>query len=813
MVYKFTKNILGALFLICCSVYSLLAIEYQVLFPPDGYYTKNDHVVIKAQSSGAKEAVINGQKIAVKRGKIYHKVSLIDGENKIKIDFFNGTEKSSAKLVVNKGDAPLKATVVPKIQESLSYSIKFPPKKIYKTVNDQILIKAIGIKGVDSVLINGKKFLVKSGRIFYKFPLDSVENTFNIVFKNEKISKQETYKVIKTINYDILYPPTGYKTDKELVLVKIRTKGAKEAFINGEAVKIKSGRIFHKVKLSEFRENVINVMLKNKKVSSSFSINVLRKDQPSLTSVKESTDTLISDDILIEDKKVKETQIKEPQVKEVVDVPEQKVVVDPSLSEANLKKEIMTTVKQEMVTSRKELLNDVQDIIKKADQIKKESDKESKSDSYKSEVSSMFEKMHVKMSLIFKRLKDIEETKTESPQDSFSRASSGKTITIKLRDANIKDVVEILAKKANINIVADQTLKGKVTVDLKDVDLNTALNLVLKSHGYTYAMIENTLVVGEADKINTTTTLQSQVFRLSQAKVKNVLEAIKPFIEPPEKVAMAEEENSLIVYAAPSTLSKIKKTISDLDRRNTKQVFIEAKIIEVGTNVLDKIGVNWNGQTKVSWVDSDSSDGSSGDDSSSDDSTASSGSSSSGINKEINVSDAEVIINYIKSTGESKILATPKMSAVNGKEAQIHVGDRYPYVISEIDSKTGELETTVKFIDTGTKLSITPYINNAADTIKLKIKIEVSFIFGFAGSNNEIPWVRTREAESTIIVQNGKSAVIGGLINNENKISESAVPILSDLPILGNLFKGQTTEQTETELIIAITPTILNDEF
>ena len=119
----------------------------------------------------------------------------------------------------------------------------------------------------------------------------------------------------------------------------------------------------------------------------------------------------------------------------------------------------------------------------------------------------------------------------------------------------------------------------------------------------------------------------------------------------------------------------------------------------------------------------------------------------------------------------------------------------------------------MNFVDAGINLTVLPEINSHTKEIKIKIVPEVSYINGYRGTNNDIPIVRTRRVNTTVFVKNNNTVLIGGLFNSSDSDSRSKLPLLSRLPLAGSLFKSSKETQDQTELVIAITPQIVDDEF
>ncbi|PIU40390.1 MAG: hypothetical protein COT00_01945 [Candidatus Omnitrophica bacterium CG07_land_8_20_14_0_80_50_8] len=172
----------------------------------------------------------------------------------------------------------------------------------------------------------------------------------------------------------------------------------------------------------------------------------------------------------------------------------------------------------------------------------------------------------------------------------------------------------------------------------------------------------------------------------------------------------------------------------------------------------------------------------------------------------------EVLINFLRTLGEAKLLSNPKLAVVNNQEAKIHVGQKQAYVTTT--TTTGSNTTTtaeaVTFVDVGIQLAVTPTINDDG-FVTMKIKPEVSSVVDTltTPSGNKIPIIDSSLAETSVMVKDGVSIIIGGLRRDEDVVTRKKIPILGDLPLLGAPFNSTTSKKSHTELLILITPHIV----
>lgn len=175
----------------------------------------------------------------------------------------------------------------------------------------------------------------------------------------------------------------------------------------------------------------------------------------------------------------------------------------------------------------------------------------------------------------------------------------------------------------------------------------------------------------------------------------------------------------------------------------------------------------------------------------------------------------EVMINFLKTIGRTEILSNPKLAVINGQEAKIHVGEKQAYVTTT--TTTGQTTTTtaeqVTFVDVGIQLAVTPTINTDG-YVSMKIKPEISSVSEFltTPSGNKIPIIDSSLAETSVMVKDGVSIIIGGLRKDEKTHNNKKLPFFGDIPIIGYPFNSKTETTTHTELLILLTPHVVDGD-
>ena len=421
---------------------------------------------------------------------------------------------------------------------------------------------------------------------------------------------------------------------------------------------------------------------------------------------------------------------------------------------------------------------------------------------------------------------------------------AGIPFSMEFRDADIKDVLRAVGQAANMNLVVSDTVTGQVSMSLKDVEIWDALDSILKTKGLTYVRegrIVRVLAVADVRDED----LETRVFPLSYANGKETLVVVDKIKSEKAKVSMDARSNALVVKDLSLNVDRMERLLKKLDMR-APQVLIEAKIVEVASNYVRELGVQWGGQyTGGSTIVSGG--GTGGTSSSSGGSTTTTipsiGTTSpmfpilgdlgrSGNAYAVNLPAAigagaggalgltftrlmggklalDLQLSAMQTTGNGRILSNPKVLTMNNKEAKISAGTDIPIKIVSSTAVSGGSTAAVQVISASLGLSATPTITSD-NRIVMIVKVEKSEP-DFSRQVDGIPTITKRSADAQLIINNGETVVLGGILTRNESESEAAVPFLSKIPILGWLFKKKSKNETQNELMIFITPTIVND--
>ncbi len=394
-------------------------------------------------------------------------------------------------------------------------------------------------------------------------------------------------------------------------------------------------------------------------------------------------------------------------------------------------------------------------------------------------------------------------------------AVSTKTITLDAEDAYLPSVLKVLAEKGDLNIVTGTGVSGgRISIHMKDVPLDQAVNLVVRAAGLAYERIGNSILVADAKSLKEETGLSSYIVDLKFADADEVKEALHDLSA---QIQVDKSGNRLIVMTSPRVMSQITEMVETLDRP-ARQVMLEARIVEVSTSDAKELGIDWNQLLRQGFVFIEGDTGKSAYGAIPDQAPfipATPGKNDLWKLRNFarQAKAFNVVLDLMISQGNARVLANPKLATLNGHEATMLVGQRIPFQVSGTVFAGGGAAPVqrIEKEEVGIKLSITPVIN-ADGYITTDIVPEVSTVLGFTGTNKDLPIVATRQARTTVRLRDGNSVIIGGLLSEDKKNSIVKVPLLGDIPGLGYLFQHQSTTLDKTDLVIEVTPHILPEQ-
>jgi type IV pilus assembly protein PilQ len=416
---------------------------------------------------------------------------------------------------------------------------------------------------------------------------------------------------------------------------------------------------------------------------------------------------------------------------------------------------------------------------------------------------------------------------------------TGEPISVNLKDVDLKDFFRLIHEISGLNVVLDPMVHGTLTIVLDDVPWDQALDIVLKNNDLSRQLDGNVLRIATVETLkreadNRRAQIDAEALAvdkvsitrfLSYAHAKDVLVPVKKFLSQRGDVVADERTNSLIVSDIPAVLPQIDRIIQQMDRK-TQEVEIEARVVAAtrsfARDIGVQIGLGWgNGTTGVGGVNnvgvSPITVGSQVNPLYPVVGTTSTGTQvplfsnlgatgpTSGL-QFVNASNnmrVDLLLTMAESRGLLKVLSRPRVVTQNNIQAVVKQGVRVPIVTQ---AQLGG-PPTVTYVDAFLRLTVTPQITSEG-TIFLNVDVENTL----PDYSNEIqgnPALNTQQATTQVLVTDGGTVVIGGVIQTQNSLSVSQVPLLGDIPYLGNLFKHRTVTTTNQELIFFITPRII----
>ncbi len=431
----------------------------------------------------------------------------------------------------------------------------------------------------------------------------------------------------------------------------------------------------------------------------------------------------------------------------------------------------------------------------------------------------------------------VEKTPIRTIYDNQVRYS-GELISPKFKDADLRDVILWLGEKYELNVIFDPDVRGTVTGSWVNVPWDQFLDMILKINKMGKTLEGNVLrimpigVLAEEERAlqqirdtrEASGPLVTKTYELSYAKAADVLNLLRGRKSTRGDIVIDERTNTLIATDVAEKIEVMDKLIAALDTA-TPQVQIETRIIEATTTFVRNLGIQWGwkgqadpfygNQTSLEFPNKIGADGA----------MIPQGTVTRGIggplggyainlpaaafNTAIGVSFANVLDSFrldlalsaMESEGTGRIVSSQRATTLNNKEAYINQGRQIPV------QTQANFTVTTQFFNAGLELRATPQIT-AEGTIIMTIDIQNNAA-DFANLVNGIPPITTQSAKTTVLVPDGGTTVIGGIYRSEDSITKDRVPFLHQIPILGNLFKSLSKTRTNRELLIFITPRII----
>ncbi|MDR9860623.1 type IV pilus secretin PilQ [Pseudomonas baetica] len=415
------------------------------------------------------------------------------------------------------------------------------------------------------------------------------------------------------------------------------------------------------------------------------------------------------------------------------------------------------------------------------------------------------------------------------------QAYVGDKLSLNFQDIDVRSVLQLIADFTNLNLVASDTVQGGITLRLQNVPWDQALDLVLKTKGLDKRKIGNVLLVAPADEIAARerqelesqkqiaelAPLRRELLQVNYAKAADIAKLFQSVTSAEAKIdergsiTVDERTNNIIAYQTQDRLDELRRIVAQLDIP-VRQVMIEARIVEANVDYDKSLGVRWGGsvQNKGNWNTSGVSNGSST-------TIGTPGSTSTNspfvdmgtVNNTSGIGIAFITDNVLldleltamEKTGNGEIVSQPKVVTSDKETAKILKGTEIPY---QEASSSGA--TSVSFKEASLSLEVTPQIT-PDNRIIMEVKVTKDEP-DYLNKVQDVPPIKKNEVNAKVLVNDGETIVIGGVFSNTQSKVVDKVPFLGDVPYLGRLFRRDVVSEKKSELLVFLTPRIMNNQ-
>lgn len=418
-------------------------------------------------------------------------------------------------------------------------------------------------------------------------------------------------------------------------------------------------------------------------------------------------------------------------------------------------------------------------------------------------------------------------------------AYTGEKLSLNFQDIDVRSVLQLIADFTDLNLVASDTVQGNITLRLQNVPWDQALDLVLKTRGLDKRKVGNVLLIAPADEIAARerqeleaqnqiaelAPLRRELIQVNYAKAADIAALFQSVAgiggegakEERGSVTVDDRTNSIIAYQTQDKLDELRRIVAQLDIP-VRQVMIEARIVEANVDYDKVFGVRWGGSTNLqgdkNWTVYGNDDR--GDEGGRTGATqgpnvpfvdlgAAGRTSGIGIGFVTDNVLLDLELSAMEKTGNGEVISQPKVVTSDKETAKILKGTEVPY---EESSSSGA--TTIAFKEAALSLEVTPQIT-PDNRIIMEVKVNKDEP-DYQNALNNVPPIKKNEVNAKVLVNDGETIVIGGVFSNEQSKAVDKVPLLGDMPFVGRLFRRDVVKDTKNELLVFITPRIMNNQ-
>jgi type IV pilus assembly protein PilQ len=433
--------------------------------------------------------------------------------------------------------------------------------------------------------------------------------------------------------------------------------------------------------------------------------------------------------------------------------------------------------------------------------------------------------------------KGAEEGRSEPIPEGSGKVYSGRKLSLDFKDADIKNILRLIAEVSNLNIIAGDDVTGKITMRLVDVPWDQAMELILQARNLGMTRVGNVVRIAPLETLKREVQSELEARRAKErledltlelipvnyAAAKEIMPQVKSILSDRGDVKIDERTNTLIVKDIPKSIPAVKSLVKALDTK-TPQVVIEARIVEAGLQFQRELGVRWGflieankggAKSQVGGGTSGTSLGSAVQDVVTLPAVPRAGlgalaGGSAGILSFLltnagGMKSLDIELSAHENQGTAKIISSPKVATLDNKEASIEQGLRIP-----VPQYTTEGTISTTYVDALLKLIVTPHVTNDGN-IKMVIKVNKDAP-DFTNQVLGVPSIDKKAAITEVLVKDNGVIVIAGIYTIEKNDGAEGVPLFNKIPILGWLFKRENKEDKRRDLLIFISPKTMKDE-
>ncbi|MDT4834157.1 Type IV pilus biogenesis and competence protein PilQ [compost metagenome] len=422
---------------------------------------------------------------------------------------------------------------------------------------------------------------------------------------------------------------------------------------------------------------------------------------------------------------------------------------------------------------------------------------------------------------------DVEKRKSER------FAYSGEKLSLNFQDIDVRSVLQLIADFTDLNLVASDTVAGNITLRLQNVPWDQALDLVLKTKGLDKRKVGNVLLVAPADEIAARerqelesqkqiaelAPLRRELIQVNYAKASDIAQlfqsvtSVEGAKDERGSVTVDDRTNSIIAHQTQDRLDELRRIVAQLDVA-VRQVMIEARIVEANVDYDKSLGVNWRGarvgdNNFVIGGDGGNRTVNNGNPATAlgnfVDLGANAPTSSLGIGFVTDNTILDLELSAMEKTGNGEVVSQPKVVTSDKETAKILKGSEIPY-----QESTSSGAASITFAEAVLSLEVTPQIT-PDNRIIMEVRVTKDEP-DFSQQVNGTPSIKKNEVNAKVLVADGETIVIGGVFSNTQTTAVDKVPFLGDLPFLGRMFKRDVVQNKKSELLIFLTPRIMNNQ-